>query len=84
MTGMTVSHTKFGDGEVIEHDGDRLTILFSVGEKTLSLKTAFSKGLLEAEDEEITELCSSILDTEEKVKALQLRQRMQELELEKI
>ncbi|MCR4901573.1 MAG: hypothetical protein K6A23_01825 [Butyrivibrio sp.] len=84
MTGMTVTHAKFGDGEVIEHDGDRLTVLFSIGEKTLSLKTAFSKGLLEAEDEEITELCSSILDTEEKVKALQLRQRAQELELEKI
>ncbi len=84
MTGQNVTHKKFGDGEVIEHDGDRLTILFSVGQKTLSLKTAFSKGLLEAEDEEITEICRSILDTEEKLKALQMRQRAQEIELDKI
>ncbi len=84
LTGMTVHHKKFGEGTVRVHDGDRLTIDFACGEKILSLKTAFSRGIITVDDEHITDVCSKILDVEEKVKGLQIRQRVKELELEKI
>ncbi|MEW2165688.1 RecQ family ATP-dependent DNA helicase [Streptomyces sp. NPDC007084] len=45
--GMRVSHSTWGEGEVMNEEGTRITVLFeSVGYRTLSLPTVLDRGLL--------------------------------------
>lgn len=44
--GVLVSHAMFGEGVVKHLTGERVTIVFSVGEKTLDTRILFERGLL--------------------------------------
>ncbi|MNP33827.1 DNA helicase II [compost metagenome] len=44
--GEIVYHTLFGQGSIVNMDGDLLEISFSIGVKTLSLTTCLEKGLI--------------------------------------
>ncbi|MEK8129530.1 ATP-dependent helicase [Paenibacillus filicis] len=47
--GVKVKHRKFGQGEIMQTDGDRVRIRFDEGEKTLSVRTCLEMGILELE-----------------------------------
>ncbi|MOA37367.1 hypothetical protein D3C78_1589520 [compost metagenome] len=44
--GEIVYHALFGQGSIVNMDGDLLEISFSIGVKTLSLTTCLEKGLI--------------------------------------
>ena len=51
--GVQVTHKKFGSGEIVENDGETLTLDFAeAGQRKIKTAFAVAKGLLSLEDEE--------------------------------
>lgn len=65
LLGYKVVHIQFGEGEVISHSGDYLTVLFGIDEKTFKYPDAF-KGFLSAADDLTIEIQKDISISDKK------------------
>ena len=58
--GLEVSHKMFGNGIVVAHNGNMLSIKFGEQEKKFQMPQGFSNGFLKTESEEIMEMFNEI------------------------
>lgn len=77
LLGHKVMHNQFGEGEVIQHSGDYITVLFGMGEKSFKYPGAFI-GFLSIDDALIkAEIMKDISDFEKRCEA-QKKQSLEE------
>jgi len=67
MSGISVTHKKFGEGRIIGRDGDKVTVEFPSGKKVLSLSFLTAKGILG--DDALASAHKLRMDTEAKLAA---------------
>ena len=71
LTGVTVQHKKFGNGVIIDHDNNVITVRFNLGDKKLGLPDAFINKSMVTElsgIKEYYEHLSEILSEEQRLK----------------
>jgi hypothetical protein len=82
ITSQVVIHKMFGEGTVIKHEGDKITISFDVGEKTLQFPKAF-KDYLTAKDTIVSEQINQLLKDIEEKELLEKQEKERQWEEEK-
>lgn len=81
LTNQLVTHKRFGEGRVVTHDGEYLTITFEAGKKDFSFPNAF-KGFICMKDETLMAQIERLIQREGEKQALQdivRKKRLEEL-----
>ncbi len=74
--GLEVTHKTYGDGFVIEHNEQNVTVRFDSCDKKFQLPQGFTDGFLKIESEEIMTLFTEMANYDETIKKLKSKQKV--------
>ena len=80
--GLLVTHKSFGEGIVVAHSGNLITIKFCEQEKRFQMPQGFSNGFLKTESEEIMDMFSEMARLDDEISKLKSEQSSLKRQLE--